>query len=289
MKKQILSIYRKIGKFFLKCGLQKLPFVRSIDNFIRSFLKSDFAIVDGHKMFLDSGDYLQLSTRGVCEKLTTEIIKKEVKKGNIVLDLGANIGYYSLILAKLVGKNGRVFAFEPDPVNFAILKKNIQINNYQNVVAYQKAVSNQSGTLRLYQNPKNPGAHTIYQDFKENRTSIKVKSIKLDDYFQNHKLRIDFIKMDIEGAEAAALLGMMNILKRNKKIKIITEFQPLGLERSGFGARKFLELLKELGFKLYEIDEEKKIIKPAVISDLLKKYTPIRRNHVNLFCQRIIK
>ncbi len=106
-----------------------------------SFLKSNFAEVQGQKMFLDKKDVLGLSINGVYEPLETKLVRKEVKKSDVVLDIGANIGYYTLILAKLVGKKGRVFAFEPDPTNFALLKKNISINGYKNVILVPKAVA----------------------------------------------------------------------------------------------------------------------------------------------------
>ena len=107
-------------------------------------------MVEGHKMFLDSVDTFHLCTNGYHEPIETDLIKKHVKRGDVVLDLGANIGYFTLILPRLVGEEGKVFAFEPDPENFALLKKNVEINSYQNVVLVQKAVSNRNGKATLY-------------------------------------------------------------------------------------------------------------------------------------------
>ena len=72
----------------------------------------------------------------------TDVVTKEIQPGDTVLDLGANIGYFTLLFAKLVGNNGIVFAFEPEPQNIALLTKNIKINNYKNVTLVPKAVSN---------------------------------------------------------------------------------------------------------------------------------------------------
>ena len=81
-------------------------------------------------MYLDSKDSNKLSFNEVYEYLVTELVQKEVKMGNVVLDIGAHIGYYALMFAKLVGPHGKVFAFEPEPGNFAILEKNVRVNDY---------------------------------------------------------------------------------------------------------------------------------------------------------------
>ena len=170
------------------------------NEFLISRLKSNVTEINGHKMFLDSKDTLRLSILGVHEPFETEIIKKEIKKGDTVLDIGANIGYYTLIFAELVGENGKVFAFEPDPTNFAILEKNVEANGYKNVVLVQKAVTNKPGKLGLYLNEDRKAAHRIYDPHNGSK-SIEIESIKLDDYFKDYDGEMDFIKMDIEGAE----------------------------------------------------------------------------------------
>ncbi len=245
-------------------------------------LKSDVTVVHGHKMFLDKHDTLGLSLNGSYEEFETEIVTKKVKKGDIVLDIGANIGYYTLIFARLVGEKGRVYAFEPDPVNFALLKRNIEINGYKNIVLIEKAVSDQSGKVQLFLCEENKGDHRIYNS-GDNRTMINVESVSLDDYF-DQKQQIDFIKMDIQGAEGLALQGMKGILKRNKNIKIVTEFWPIGLKRSGTSSKAVLASLQDLGFTLLELDEKKKQLSPVKISTLLKKYTAEDEEYTSLYC-----
>jgi len=116
----------------------------------------------------------------------------------VVVDIGANIGYYTLIFARLVGEQGRVFAFEPDPANFSLLAKNVAVNNYHNVELIQKAVSDQTGNARLYLSPKSTVDHRIYSS-NDNRKFIDVEAVRLDDYFLDNNGKIDFIKMDIQG------------------------------------------------------------------------------------------
>lgn len=285
MRKILLSVYRKCVKILSGHGIEKFYLVKVIDDFIFSHLKSSFAEVQGHKMFLDSKDTLRLSINEIYEPLETELVKKEVKKGNVVLDIGANIGYYTLIFAKLVGKDGKVFAFEPDPTNFALLKKNVEINGYKNVILVQKAVSNKTGKLKLYLSEDNLGDHRIYNSH-DDRKSVKIEAIRLDDYFKDYDGKIDFIKMDIQGAEGGAIQGMLNLLKKNKLVKIISEFWPWGLKRFGIGPDEYLKLLIELGFKLYEVNEQEKKIKSVNIPKLLEVYTPEKDNFTNLLCIR---
>jgi FkbM family methyltransferase len=284
MRKILFPVYKKAAKILSGHGLGKFYPVRVVNNFLISHLKPPFAEVDGHKMFWDSGGILGLLIHGIYEPLETELVKKEIKKGEVVLDIGANIGYYTLIFAKLVGEEGKVFAFEPDPTNFSLLKKNVELNGYKNVVLVQKAVSNKTGKIRLYLSKDNRADHRIYNS-GDGRQSIESEATRLDDYFKNYDGKIAFIKMDIQGAEGGALQGMFNLLKKNN-VKIAMEFCPIGLKRFGMEPEECLKLLTESGFTLYEIAEREKKIKPVDIPKLLEIYTPEEENRTNLFCQR---
>ena len=257
----------------------------SLTKTVLKHLKSDYEMIQGHKMVLDSKDSLNLFLNGIYEEFETNFVKKEIKKGDVVLDIGANIGYYTLIFAKLVGETGKVFAFEPDPINFSLLKKNIEINGYKNVVLIQKAVSDKSEKLKLFLSETNNGDHRIY-NWDGSRKSVEIESIKLDEYFEDTKQRINFIKMDIQGAEYGAVSGMTNLLNQNKSVKIISEFWPTGLKRFGGSAIKYLELLEKNDFKLYELNEKNKRLDPVSDEYLLKTYANDNKSYTNLFCTR---
>jgi FkbM family methyltransferase len=281
----LIAIYNRVFKILAGHGIGKPLPIRAVNRFILSRLKSPMAEVGGHKMFLDSMDSLRLSIRSVYEPLVTEVVKKEIKKGDIVLDIGAHIGYYTLTFAKIVGEEGKVYAFEPEPTNFSLLKKNVEINGYKNVVLLEKAVSNENGKIRLYLSKSNTVDHKTY-DSHDGRRCIEIESIKLDDFCKNNDGRIDFIKMDIQGAEARALQGMANILKRNNDMKMVMEFCPSKLKESGTPPEECLKLLTETGFRLYEIIERKKKIIPVNIHEFLKVYTAEKENSTNLLCLR---
>jgi FkbM family methyltransferase len=285
MRKILFPVYKKAAKILSGHGLGKFYPVRVVNNFLISHLKPPLAEVDGHKMLWESGGILGVLILGTYEPLETGLVKKEIKKGEVVLDIGANIGYYTLIFARLVGGEGKVFAFEPDPTNFSLLKKNVELNGYKNVVLVPKAVSNKTEKIRLYLSKNNKADHRIY-DAHDGRQSIEIEAIRLDDYFKNYDGEIAFIKMDIQGAEGGALQGMFNLLKKNNDVKIAMEFLPIGLKRFGTEPEECLKLLTASGFTLYEIAEREKKIKPVDIPKLLEIYTPEEEKRTNLFCQR---
>jgi FkbM family methyltransferase len=116
---------------------------------------------------------------GIWEPYETEVILRNLREGDVFVDIGANIGYYSVIAASAVGDNGKVFAFEPDPTNYDLLEQNIAANGFENVRAFRKAVSSSSDERYLYLCERNKGDHRLY-DSRDSRTRIAVPCIDLD-------------------------------------------------------------------------------------------------------------
>ena len=225
-------------------------------------------------MYLDKLDNLHLSINKDWEPFQTNIIEKLVKKGEVVFDIGANIGFYTLLFSKLVGENGKVYAFEPDPETFSLLKRNIGENNINNVVLINKAVSNKEEKIDFYILESNTSGNSV---FKENldkvaSKSIKVDSVSLDEFFGKN-FKVDFVKLDIEGSELKALQGMSKILKNSKNPTLVTEFCPVALNAVSkdinANAKTYLELLNSLGFKIFDIDDRIKKITSREIDDLM--------------------
>ena len=256
---------------------------------IESSLKTDYAEVWAGKMFLHPNDAFRLSIYGIHGTHDFKIIKNNVKDGDNVIDLGANIGYFTLILAKLVGPTGKVFAFEPDPRNLALLKKNVEYNNYKNVIIVPKAVSNVNDKCTLYTGQKTFGQNKIYKP-KKTKTQkfipIDSETVRLDDFFKTNNLlnKISFIKMDIEGAEFLALSGMKEILKLNKNIKIFTEAEISYLEDAGSSYDQFIDLLTENDFTFSLADNRTETLTKVNKSQLEKILND--EGSVNIFCVR---
>jgi len=95
-------------------------------------------------------------------KLETEFIKNNIKKEDIVIDIGANIGYFTLLLSKQVGDKGKVFSFEVETENFKLLEKNVKENHIRNVMLENVAVSEKEGKIKLYLSNVQPGMHRFY-------------------------------------------------------------------------------------------------------------------------------
>lgn len=155
-----------------------------------------------------------------------KILKQEVKEGMTAIDIGANIGYVTLIMAELIGPTGRIYALEPDPRNFQILSKNIQANGYSGFVfPYQMAVSNISGVSKFYVSDKS-NLGSMVQD-ERSKYAIDVAVTTLDKFVRD-KGSPNFIKMDIEGHEVEALEGMSNTLKNAEShVKILIEIHQM--------------------------------------------------------------
>lgn len=239
--------------------------------------QTNVANVQGHIMCLDKSDSLSLGVLGIYEPAVTRIFKENITNGCVVLDIGAHIGYYTLIAARLVGKEGHVFAFEPNPTNFGLLKKNVEINGYTNVTLVQKAISNKTGKAELYLNEVSSGGHSIFDPHDGSRT-VEVDVTCLDDYFKDYGGTINFIKMDIEGAEALAIQGMSLLLAKNQNVKIITEFSPCAIRKAGITPEGYLKSLIGYGFKLYDLDSK---VEAFTIEKLMRM-----KGHTNLLCVR---
>src|SRR3989338_8059465 len=265
IKKKVVALYQKGHRFLSSRGIRPY-FLRYLNHRLLRYIKSEVVEMNGHTIYLDPVDSLRLSTRGRYEQFITEIMAKEIKAGDVVVDIGANIGYHTLSLARLVGKEGKVYAFEPHPDNFALLKKNLEVNGYTNVIAEQKAVSDRKQRLKLYlATGHRTTTHSLVHNRYTGESYIEVEAIALSEYFKDKlkdKPRINFIKMDVEGEEHQAVLGMRRLLQQNKTIKIITEFTPYRLQLLGTDPYEHLALLQKLGFILMNVNEEEKILEP---------------------------
>ncbi|HVA96930.1 MAG TPA: FkbM family methyltransferase [Candidatus Acidoferrales bacterium] len=288
-----LQIYKKDLKtkgiyWSIVHRLYKVPSLKKQLVPIVNKLKPDFVIAQNHKIYIDKKDSIVsevLLSEKIWEPYETKIIKRKIKKGDIVVDIGAHIGYYTLIAASIVGDKGKVYAFEPDPSNFHLLKKNINVNGYTNVVTVNKAVSNKNGNKRLYLNDENRGDHRVF-DSGDKRKSIAIAVVTLDDFFKDKKETIDFMKMDIQGSEVFAMKGARKIVDKSKKIKFITEFMPFELDQSGSSAEEYLRLLKNNKFKIYRLDEVREKLIPINPEKLLRLYNDNKHYLTNLLCYR---
>jgi FkbM family methyltransferase len=271
-------------------NLQRTPLIRRLGHTYRNYFYDRFyrGSIDvlQNTMYLDPKDSMNLFINKIHEPYETELVSSIIEPGNVVLDIGANIGYYTLIFAKLVGQNGKVFAFEPEPTNFQLLEKNVSINGYSNVILEQKAVSNRNEKKKLYLDKENAGMHRIYKPQFTNLDFVEVDTVFLDDYFSNYRGEIDFIKMDIEGSEITALEGMQKILQRLNNIKLLVGFDSSAIREYGYKPEQYIDLLMSNGFRVYFVNSRTKnleVVQPANLPDLIKIADKLE---VNLLCKK---
>jgi FkbM family methyltransferase len=217
--------------------------------------KSLLLKLDGKKILVNPHDGAispELIPTGSYEKHITNLFKNVIRPGDVVLDVGANIGYYTIIAAEIVGKQGRVYAFEPSPNNYLFLTKNVAINGFENVTTLRKAVSEKTGYAKLFYDDGNLGKHSFSSDnISGDGRFANVATVSLDDMFSNKK--VDVIKIDIEGAEGLLVTGAKKLL-RKKDLKVFLEFWPAGQRSIGTNPNKTLTYLKDCGFKICLID-----------------------------------
>jgi FkbM family methyltransferase len=199
---------------------------------------------------LDRLTSLWLHKVGILGREETAILRRLVTDGMTVVDAGANQGLYTVFLAKLA-KGGKIFSFEPHPILYRQLVANVRDNRIKNIECHQAAVSSNSGTLTLEFGRLNLGDNYVVSSNTPSPAKSQVKAVTLDELFETAK--VDFVKMDIQGWEAAALRGARNILIKNRDIVLFLEFWPFGLRRAGADPKQLLSFLSELGFCVYSL------------------------------------
>jgi FkbM family methyltransferase len=219
----------------------------------------------GKRMFVDLRGGIVSSTlflTQVYEPEETRLVVRLLKQGDVFVDLGANIGYFDLIASGAVGSTGKVFAFEPDPTNLRLLRRNVEVNGCANVFVEPKAVTDTNRSVTLYLSSVNHGDHRIFassDDSESNegrpRSSLPVDAVALDSYFPPGS-RVDLIKMDVQGAEYFALQGMKRLLRENRHVVLMLEFWPHGLRETGVAPLAFLQELLDLGFVPHRLIED---------------------------------
>lgn len=161
----------------------------------------------GKKWIKDSG--VNGYWLGTYELVQQKLFIKAVKNGDVIYDIGANVGFYTLLASTLIGENGKVFAFEPLPKNIGYLKKHIKLNKCENVEIIEAAVSDKEGRVNFLENESGPAGKIGKEG------SLKVISVILDNLLEEKKiLPPNVIKIDIEGAELEALKGMKKIFQK---------------------------------------------------------------------------
>lgn len=197
----------------------------------------------------------RIQEEGVWEPYESSLILGLLRPGDVFLDVGANIGYFSLLAASVVGSRGTVFAFEPDPDNYRLLKANIELNGMVHCIkAVEAALGDSSGEARLYLSENNLGDHQVYAG-EGRRSSVSIARHHGSEYLEGRLQRLDLVKVDTQGSEFQVIAGLMPLLQDlNSKPRLVIELTPHSLRQAGASGRALIELLATLGLPMWIID-----------------------------------
>jgi FkbM family methyltransferase len=187
------------------------------------------------------------------EPLESEVLCRALKPGDAVLDVGANIGYFTMLSALSVGDGGRVWAFEPEPFNVDLLQRNVVLNDVHQVEIVAAALGDHAGEMPLFLSSHNAGDHSLTA--AADRDAVVVNVMRGDDCLPADII-VQLIKIDVQGAEPAVLAGLSAVIERSlPDVRLMIEFCPQAMDRyAPNSADQLLVLLRRWDLPIYVID-----------------------------------
>jgi FkbM family methyltransferase len=232
----------------------------------------------GAKMVVDTRDNLLapwLLLDGLWESHATGWMQRVLKPGDTFVDVGANVGYFTLLAASLVGDTGRVAAVEAHPELFGLLRRNLVMNGHQHSVRLWQRAAWSEQTSLLFHRRVNYSANSsvgslpaaALAELGDEEDAVEVQAARLDDLLGDLG-RVDVMKIDVEGAEVHALRGMDGILSANPGLTLMLEWSPGQLIQVGDSPEALVEILREHGFGLRLMERDLARIEPAELLDI---------------------
>jgi FkbM family methyltransferase len=214
--------------------------------------------VHGDRLYADSVDrYLAALgwKLGWLEAAERALIVREVGTDMVAVDVGANLGFHTLTLGRCVGRTGRVHALEPDPRNFRLLARAVAAADLPQVRLHALAAADREGELPLYLSGANRGDHRLFAAAAEGRAAIGVTATTLDALLAGER-RVDFVKIDAQGAEVAVLAGLRRTLARAPDLRILCELSPALLHEAGATAADFFAPFDAAGLTPHRLERD---------------------------------
>ncbi len=225
------------------------------------------------KMKVDLDEWIQQQVYffGVYDRENINFIKSQIKPGDYFFDIGANVGCFSLTASTCVGDTGKVYAFEPVPKVFNRLNENIGLNGIKNISSIPKALFDKDTILKFYlASQENMGMSSIQEHDNMSGEVVELGAISLDSFIESNNItRVDFIKMDIEGAELKALQGMINTIRKHRPTFMVEISEDVLKEE--VDRNQVLQFFDELKYHEFVIAEDGKLELPN--KEMTGKYT----------------
>jgi FkbM family methyltransferase len=271
----LFTAVKAIARALMATPLRRLPGARSA--YERIYLRlapSEPTVVEfeGSKVCVDPRDVgvsLYLLTEGAYEPRLTALLKRMIKPGMVVVDAGANVGCFTMLAARLVGPQGRVYAFEPVPETFALLCDGLVLNGYGHVIAIPAVLAERDGHRTLHLDRRNLGAPSLRAaNVADPGGDLVVQTVTLDRQFARREDPVDLVKLDTQGAEGLVLEGA-NCLFDNPRLTIVMELWPAGLRSFGTDPAELLRGLRGRGFRLEWLDERSGELAPREDAEVI--------------------
>lgn len=280
LKKTAFSAIGKVTDILRNTPLRKSAFLIKLqENLLRLFYKKETVKVGEFDVKIHSPTEIigkKLVLEGGFETEEIAFLCNLAQPGDTVVDVGANIGLYTLHLSRAVGPTGRVFSFEPDPANLALLSENIRINSCDNVTVVPVALGDSSTRMALFTCEENKGFQS-FANLVSSEKSIEVEVRRAEDILKDHSLSV--MKIDVEGAEPMVWQGMGT----NKPKNLLFEFVPWQQKAVGNDPLQFLQGLVAEGYTLFQLDKSNLISVTPEEMTALAEQTGI---DYNLFAKR---
>ena len=211
----------------------------------------------------------QLRERGIWEPFETELLRRSLAPGSRFLDVGANLGYFTVLAAAWVGEAGHVYAFEPEPRNFALLESNVALNGLSPQTTLSRtALSENAGSGRLALHPDNLGDHQLVAHADAGNT-IPVELVAGVDWFAGKEHRLDVVKIDVQGAEHAVIKGLLPLLAASGAgLHMLVELTPHSLRAAGTSGAELIASLETLQLPFHIVDHMEHRLVPSTAREL---------------------
>lgn len=280
------KLINKIKKQFIK--LKRNRWER-FQNSNRSFIVHNFKNIFKIRLYKDS--YLSKEIyNNLFEPDETLFINDFLKRGDIFVDIGANIGLYSLMAAKKIGKEGKVYSFEPVNKTFSRLLENIEINKFNNIIPVKKALSDKNGEFEMNISCDGFDGWNSFTSITRGNKSVKekVETITFDSFFHDGVIwnRISLIKIDVEGWEKFVLLGGEEHFRRSGCPPLIVEFVDQNTKKAGYSCNELYLQLKSYGYEIYNINNQ--MIQKEMLKESYEYSNLIALKDIKGISQRLI-
>ena len=242
------------AEFIYTVLLRPRPLKALANRMLRLLVKPDLHI-HGAVVALNPNDPVVSGalTLGVYERAETRFFLHACRPGMTVLDVGANVGYYSALAMRILQERGTIVAMEPDPESFSYLQKTVAANGTAKVICVRKAAAAESGEATLFVSRENRGDNRLYAN-EFGTDSLQVPAVAVDDLLAELGIaQVNLVKMDVQGFEGHVLRGMTRTITQSASLIVLMEFWPHGLRSAGFEPRQIFTDCERLGLQVFTL------------------------------------